>query len=70
MSAGKPIIMLKGGSSTAGQEAATSHTAALATSQRALEATARRYSITLVDDVDDLIDIAWYLASESQNSRS
>lgn len=67
---GKPIVMLKGGSSVAGQAAAASHTAALATSQRVLEAVARQYCITLVDDVDDLIDTAAYLSSEHQCRRT
>jgi acyl-CoA synthetase (NDP forming) len=64
---GKPIVMLKGGSSRSGQAAAASHTAALATSQRVLEAVARRFAVTLVDDVDDLIDTTNYLASDSQS---
>ena len=63
---GKPIVLLKGGRSTSGQAAAASHTAALATSQRALEAVAERYAVTLVYDVDDLIDTAAYLASDRQ----
>jgi acyl-CoA synthetase (NDP forming) len=65
--AGKPIVMLKGGSSVAGEKAAASHTAALATSQRILEAVAGRFGITLVDDVDDLIDVASYLGSRDQS---
>lgn len=60
----KALVVLKGGRSEAGQETAASHTGSLATSHRVLESIAQRYGVCLVDDVDDLLEIGWYLANE------
>lgn len=60
----KPVVLMKGGRSPAGQATAASHTGALATPQRVLEAVAERYGVVLAKDFDDWLDIGWFLASE------
>ncbi len=52
--AGKPLVLLKSGRSQAGQAAAATHTAALATSQRVFEAVCRQAGAILVDDIAEL----------------
>jgi len=54
---GLPVAMLKAGRSDAGQRAATSHTGALATNDRVIDAALRQYDIVRVDDVDELLDV-------------
>lgn len=52
--AGKPLVVLKSGRTQAGQAAAATHTAALATSQRVFEAVCRQAGVILVDDIGEL----------------
>lgn len=56
--AGKPVLMLKVGRTAGGQEAAQSHTGALATDDHIFTAMCRKYGIVLVDTLDELIESA------------
>lgn len=53
----KPVVVLKGGRTAAGREAAASHTGALAGDNRAWEALAAQLPVALVSSVDDFIDV-------------
>jgi acyl-CoA synthetase (NDP forming) len=55
---GKPVALLKSGRTRAGQRAAASHTGALATDDRVLDAALRGLGIARVDDIDELLDAA------------
>ncbi|MGK4580710.1 acetate--CoA ligase family protein [Kitasatospora sp. HPMI-4] len=55
---GKPVALLKSGRTEAGGRAAASHTGALATDDRVLDAALRRLGIVRVDDIDELLDVA------------
>jgi acyl-CoA synthetase (NDP forming) len=69
--AGKPVVLLKSGRSEAGRAAAASHTGAVVGSQAAAAAVARELGVTLVEDVNDLINVTAYrrLASRLQPPR-
>ncbi len=54
----KPIIILKSGTSTAGAQAATSHTGALAGSDRAYEAAFRQSGVLRAESMNELFDLA------------
>ena len=54
----KPLILAKVGTSDAGAQAAASHTASLAGSQRAYEAMFQRHGVIRGRDVDEMLDIA------------
>ena len=54
---GKPVAVLKAGRTEAGAQAAASHTGALATEDRVVEATLRQLGIVRAYDVDELLDI-------------
>ena len=54
----KPIVLLKGGSSTQGQRAAQSHTGALASDERLWASLARQTGVAQVDTLDAFIDTA------------
>ena len=54
---GKPIALLKAGRSAAGQQAAASHTGALATEDRVVDAALRQLGIVRADDVEELLDL-------------
>lgn len=62
----KPIIVLKGGTSQRGQQAAASHTAALATNQVLLQAAATQMGFTLVENIEELINVSFFLALHRQ----
>jgi len=61
--AGKPVVLMKGGQSESGRATAESHTAVLAPSYEILKSVAQEYGVTLVNDIDDLLDIAAFLDS-------
>ena len=54
----KPIVALKAGRTTAGRQAAGSHTAALAASNVAVDALFRQSGVIRADTVDEMFDIA------------
>lgn len=56
-STGKPVALIKAGRSTAGQRAAASHTGALATEDRVVDAALRQLGIVRADDVEELLDL-------------
>ncbi len=64
VSATKPIIAAKGGSTIAGSRAATSHTGALVTSEVASDALFRQAGIIRVNTLEELFDVAMLLSSQ------
>ena len=54
----KPVVVLKGGKSTAGARAAASHTASLAGDQAVFSALARQFGAVEVDRSDELMAVA------------
>ena len=67
--AGKPLVALKLGRSSAGQRNALTHTGALAGSSAAWRAVARQLGIVEVDTFEDLVEIGGYLSRESRTVR-
>ena len=53
--AGKPLVLIKSGRTQAGQQAAATHTAALAGSDRIFQAACRQSGVIVVDDMDELV---------------
>ena len=64
VSARKPIVAVKSGSTPAGSRAASSHTGALATSEVASEALFRQAGIIRVNSVEELFDVATLLSNQ------
>jgi acyl-CoA synthetase (NDP forming) len=62
----KPIAMLKAGRSDAGAKAAASHTGALASADKVVDAALRQAGIARVDTIDDLLDAAALLALDGR----
>ena len=58
LSARKPLIILKGGTTEAGSRAASSHTGSLAESAQIWDAVRRQANFISVKDVDELLDLA------------
>lgn len=58
----KPVILLKGGISERGQAASASHTAALATNQALLQAASKQFGFTLVDNMEELMNVAFFFS--------
>ncbi|HEX6921037.1 MAG TPA: acetate--CoA ligase family protein [Actinomycetes bacterium] len=54
---GKPVALLKAGSTDAGARAAASHTGALAASDRVVDGVLRQLGIARARDVEDLLDL-------------
>jgi acetyl coenzyme A synthetase (ADP forming)-like protein len=60
----KPIVAVKSGRTTAGSRAASSHTAALASSDVAVDALFRQAGVVRVDTLEELLDTAQLLAAQ------
>lgn len=60
----KPIVAVKSGRTTAGSRAASSHTAALASSDIAVDALFRQAGVIRVDTLDELLSIAMVLSHQ------
>jgi acetyl coenzyme A synthetase (ADP forming)-like protein len=60
----KPIVALKAGTSGAGARAASSHTAALAGSDAAVEALFRSAGVLRAHNLEELVDVATLLSSQ------
>jgi len=60
----KPILAMKGGTTRAGSKAASSHTAALAGSEAAVDALFRQAGVTRTRTLDELVDVATLLSAQ------
>ena len=60
----KPILALKSGTSTSGKRAASSHTAALAGSDAAVDALFRHAGVIRADSLEELIDVATFFSTQ------
>jgi acyl-CoA synthetase (NDP forming) len=60
--AGKPVIMLKGGSTAASARAALAHTGALAGEERVWDAVLREHAVIRVHSQEELLDVALALS--------
>ena len=60
----KPIVAVKSGRSAAGRRAASSHTAAMASPDVAVDALFRQAGVIRVDTLDELFDVALVLSSQ------
>lgn len=67
--AGKPIVILKSGQSALGQAMAASHTGAIAGSLPVFRALCKQYGVTLVDDLDELYEVAAMFAKLRRSSK-
>ncbi|GAA4230094.1 acyl-CoA synthetase (NDP forming) [Sagittula marina] len=66
-SAGKPVVVMKIGTSEAGQKAALSHTGGLAGSDRVFDAVFERYGAVRVQSIEDLVQVG--VALEAMGAR-
>ena len=57
--AGKPVVIMKVGSSDVGAEAAQSHTAALAGADRVYDAVFRQHGVYRAESINDMLDVAY-----------
>ncbi|MGO9876993.1 MAG: GNAT family N-acetyltransferase [Acidimicrobiia bacterium] len=64
ISANKPIVAVKSGRTPAGSRAASSHTAALASSDVAVDALFRQAGVIRVDTLEELLDTSQLLAAQ------
>jgi acetate---CoA ligase (ADP-forming) len=64
VSRAKPIVAVKGGRSTAGTRAASSHTAALASADRSVDALFVQTGVIRVETIEELFDVAEVLAHQ------
>ncbi|HET7571916.1 MAG TPA: GNAT family N-acetyltransferase [Gaiellaceae bacterium] len=60
----KPILAMKGGATRAGSRAASSHTAALAGSEAAVDALFRQAGVIRTKTLDELVDVAALLSAQ------
>jgi acetyl coenzyme A synthetase (ADP forming)-like protein len=63
-SGSKPIVAVKGGRTAVGSRAASSHTAALASSDEAVAALFRQTGVIRVDTIEELFDVAQVVGSQ------
>lgn len=56
----KPVILLKGGTTSAGRQASLSHTAALATSSTLLKEAAHQAGFVLVETIEEFIELMFF----------
>lgn len=54
----KPVVVIKGGRTDSGSKAVVSHTGAMAGSQRMWEAVCRQTGAILVNDINEMLDVA------------
>ena len=66
---GKPVVALKIGRSEYGARAAQSHTASLTGSSEVNSAVLRQFGVIEVDDIDELVDVAWLFARGMPDTR-
>jgi acetate---CoA ligase (ADP-forming) len=64
VAARKPIVALKAGRTSAGAQAASSHTAALAGSEAAVDALFRQAGVLRVDTLEELLDVTALLSQQ------
>ena len=64
MSRTKPILVVKSGRTSAGRRGATSHTAAMATSEVMVQALFRHAGVIRVDTLEELFDVAGILVNQ------
>ena len=62
----KPILALKSGTTATGQRAASSHTAALAGSETAVDALFRQAGVIRAASLEELVDVATLLSSQPE----
>ncbi len=62
----KPILALKGGTTATGQRAASSHTAALAGSDTAVDALFHQAGVIRATSLEELVDVATLLATQPE----
>jgi acetyl coenzyme A synthetase (ADP forming)-like protein len=62
----KPILALKSGTSATGRQAASSHTAALAGSEAAVDALFRQAGVTRAGSLEELVDVAALLSTQPE----
>lgn len=67
---GKPVVLLKIGKSEYGAKAALSHTASISGSAEVNSAVFRQFGVVEVDDIDELVDVAWLLMRHPPDPRS
>jgi acetyltransferase len=60
----KPVVVLKGGVTSEGNKAASSHTGALSTDSRLYEAAFKQSGVIQTESIEDLLDIAKALANQ------
>lgn len=54
----KPVVMVKGGRTSSGMKAASSHTGAMGSSDKVVDAISAQFGIVRADDLNDLFNIA------------
>jgi len=69
LAAGKPLVVLKVGSSPAGARSASAHTGALAVADRVVDAVFRQYGVVRVESMEELIETCALLAQERPRGR-
>ena len=64
LEAGKPLVVLKVGSSPAGARSASAHTGALGVEDRVVDAVFRQYGVVRVESMEELVETCAILAEE------